>query len=347
LSFVLRDLEASSLSNRELDALVELMEEKCREDDPDDPLPSRERILAYFTIPDERACASWWAAWQDSRIAGVAEYSRRTSDENRQLGEVHIHTALARRRGGLARLFLRSIVDRASRDGVTVLVGGTGDGDGRGFCQRLGAEAAIADEIVQLKLDEVALADVERQEASLAQRATTQEALELLCFTDSIPEQHLSGFSELVNSVKPPLGTYRVQKEHSTPESLAACYAADVARGSHFSVIFARAVASGKFVGSSEIAWDHETPTHVWQFRTAVHADFRRRGIAHWMKVSMLRRLLEGRTARVFRAHRPDVNEPIRRLNERLGFRLYQKFWKWQIEVDKVADYLKASAASH
>jgi GNAT superfamily N-acetyltransferase len=340
LSFLLKEFEYTSLSDPELAALVGLMEEKCLEEDPDDPLPSRERILAYFAIPEEDVRVSRWAVWRDRELAALAEYTHLLTEENRDVAEACIFVARASRQQGLGRSLLLPTVEQARRDAVRTLVGDTGEGSGHAFCSRLGAEVAISDEIVQLRLAEVSLSDVERQEHTLAAKACAAEPLELVFFTDAIPEGHLPALAELFNASTPPTGGFRLQAEQRPSESIAARFAGHVARGSHFSIVIARAAASGRFVGSSHVAWDDNTPTHVWQYRTGVHPDYRRRGIAYWMKIAMLRRLLEGGKARVFRAHRPDVNDPIRNLNERMGFLPYQKSWKWQIDVAQVADYL-------
>ena len=74
---------------------------------------------------------------------------------------------------------------------------------------------------------------------------------------------------------------------------------------------------------------------------TGVFPKYRNKGLGRWLKAVMLERILEKRPkAKYVRTANADMNAPMLKINNELGFKPYIAECVWQVETDKVAEYL-------
>jgi GNAT superfamily N-acetyltransferase len=74
---------------------------------------------------------------------------------------------------------------------------------------------------------------------------------------------------------------------------------------------------------------------------TAVYPEYRNKGLGRWLKAAMLDKVLKGRPQVKFvRTGNADSNAAMLKINNELGFRPYLANTLWQVEIDRVQEYL-------
>ena len=87
--------------------------------------------------------------------------------------------------------------------------------------------------------------------------------------------------------------------------------------------------------------WNPNRPALISQGMTGVFPEYRNRGLGRWLKAEMLDRILTKRPqARFVRTGNADMNAPMMKINNELGFKPYIAECVWQVETEKVAEYL-------
>jgi GNAT superfamily N-acetyltransferase len=113
------------------------------------------------------------------------------------------------------------------------------------------------------------------------------------------------------------------------------------ARGNERWTLFAREAESGRFAGYTEVLWNPNRPEIISQGMTGVFPEFRNRGLGRWLKAAMLDRILAERPqAKFVRTGNADMNAPMLKINDELGFKPYIAEAIWQVETERVAEYL-------
>ncbi|MFQ5950497.1 MAG: GNAT family N-acetyltransferase, partial [Candidatus Geothermarchaeales archaeon] len=129
-----------------------------------------------------------------------------------------------------------------------------------------------------------------------------------------------------------------------TPDQVWGDRQRNIETGQRYWTYVARDPQTSKLVGFTEVTWRPETlgeDGHLWQADTGVLKDYRRRGIGRWLKVAMLDRILRKfAEARFITTESAEVNEPMHSLNRSLGFKVYNKFWSWELELTRLRNYL-------
>ncbi|MFH1184880.1 MAG: GNAT family N-acetyltransferase [Chloroflexota bacterium] len=101
----------------------------------------------------------------------------------------------------------------------------------------------------------------------------------------------------------------------------------------------------GRLAGVSEVYWNPNRPALLWQGFTGVMPEYRNRGLGHWLKAAMLRKILRERPeVEVIRAGNADSIAPMLKINRALGFKPYVAWAIWQVELDSVEKYLSSRA---
>ena len=98
---------------------------------------------------------------------------------------------------------------------------------------------------------------------------------------------------------------------------------------------------TGRFAGYTQVLWNPNRPEIISQGMTGVFPEYRNRGLGRWLKAAMLDKILAERPqARFVRTGNADMNAPMLKINNELGFKPYIAEVVWQVETEKVAEYL-------
>jgi GNAT superfamily N-acetyltransferase len=99
--------------------------------------------------------------------------------------------------------------------------------------------------------------------------------------------------------------------------------------------------ATGKFAGYTETVWNPNRPEVLRQDMTGVFPQYRNKGLGRWLKAAMLDKVLKERPqVKYVRTGNADSNAAMLKINTALGFKPYMADTLWQVELQKVLDYL-------
>jgi GNAT superfamily N-acetyltransferase len=130
-----------------------------------------------------------------------------------------------------------------------------------------------------------------------------------------------------------------------TPERLRQWEKNLLARGYQRWTFYLRHRASGKFAGYTETVWNPSRPEILRQDMTGVFPQYRNKGLGRWLKAAMLDKVLQERPqVKYVRTHNADTNAAMLKINTELGFRQYLADTAWQVELQKVLEYLNTHA---
>ena len=78
---------------------------------------------------------------------------------------------------------------------------------------------------------------------------------------------------------------------------------------------------------------------------TGVFPTFRNKGLGRRLKAEMLEKVIADRPqVKYVRTDNADMNAPMMKINSELGFKPYIAECVWQVETEKVSDYLTKNA---
>ena len=313
---------------------------------PDDPPRSLARARAYWeNFPAFVEQWNWLAVTAAGEVVGSSAVRVQRTRDNQHLASCSVAVEPQWRRNGIARRLLRPVAERARAEERRLSVFRTHSRvpAGEAFMRHIGATPGLSEDMNQLDL-----ADLDRPLLE-AWQAHAPDGFVLAFREAPYPEEELPAMAALTNMAMNEAPRDDLEKEdvNFTADEIRAWEAFLLGRGYHLWYIGARDKATGELAGGTEIALDPEEPTIVHQLGTGVYHRYRRRGIGRWLKAAMLQRLLEewpeGRFVRTANA---TSNASMLKINHELGFRLYQRSMDWQIETERVLEYLHASSVA-
>ena len=338
---------ASEKEYRAANAFGNIMRAEQLPDDP--PIPLAEEIQRWQNIPpfvDVRVWAASNADESGALASGLVEYLK--TENNQHLAEFQIQVHPEFRRRGIARQLLTQIANDARANKRTLLITNTTDRvpAGEAFMTRLGAERGLESHTNQLDLRDLPRDLIREWLARAPERAAGYE----LKFLDGpVPEEMLTDFIALFDVMNTaPRGTLQVEDFKMTPEQFRQQEASMAARGLAHWTFYAREKATGKLVGFTDTAWHPNRPMILNQRGTAVVPEYRGHGLGRWLKAAMLDKVLRERpSVRYVRTGNADSNAAMLKINFELGFKHYISQTIWQIQVDKVFEYLNQKEMTH
>lgn len=311
---------------------------------PDDPaIPLEENMQNLQTLPPFVE-VGLWAAWTPGQgeIIGLAEVVLLRLEGNQHLAQFDITVLAEYRRQGLGRQLLRRVVETAQQDGRRLLMTNTVDRvpSGEAFMRRMGAQKGLEAHTNQLRLDELERGLVKEWlrvgEANLAE-------YELGLWEGPYPDDKLQEVCELYDLTnQQPHGELEIEDMHLTPEQVRQMEANIFGRGNQRWTFYVLERASDKFAGYTETVWNPNRPEILRQDMTGVFPQYRNRGLGRWLKAAMLDKVLRERPEVKFvRTGNADTNAAMLKINQELGFKPYMAEAVWQVEIDKVREYLQ------
>jgi GNAT superfamily N-acetyltransferase len=316
-----------------------------RERLPDDPpVPLEETINNLRSIPPF-VDLKLWAAWNadQSEIVALGNIAILRMEENQHLAQFELTVQPEYRRLGIGRQLLGQIAGVAQQEGRRLLMTSTVDRipAGEAFMLRLGAQKGLVGHTNQLRIVDL---DRDLLERWLVAGQANLPEFDLGLWDGPYPEDQLPAIAELIDLTnQQPLGDLEIEDMHMTPEQLRQMETNLFARGSQRWTFYLVDRASGKFAGYTETVWNPNRPEILRQDMTGVFPQYRNKGLGRWLKAAMLDKVLKERPqVKYVRTGNADSNAAMLKINNALGFKPYTADALWQVELQKVLEYLGA-----
>lgn len=331
---------ASESEYRAANALNNAIRAEQLPDDP--PIPLDEMIQGIKNIPsfvDVRA----WAVWNidESAIVASASVSLLLMETNQHIAEFEIKVLPDYRRQGIARELLALIADITRSNQRRLLICNTNERvpAGEAFMRRLGAQKGLVGHWNQLDLRDLDRDLVREWQARATERASD---FEITIWDGPYPEEYIHDIVDLNNVMNTaPHDDLQVDDFNMTPERLRQQERSFFSRGMERWTMAVREKATGKFAGFTEVVWNRNRPQILEQHGTGVFPQYRNHGLGRWLKAAMLDRVLRERPqVRFVRTGNADSNAAMLKINHELGFKPSFSVCMWQVEIDKVFEYL-------
>ncbi|MBI3734355.1 MAG: GNAT family N-acetyltransferase [Chloroflexi bacterium] len=309
----------------------------------DPPMPLEEEIQRGRNIPPFVDVKFWATRRADSAeiIATALTAILRTGD-NEHVAQFEIEVLPEMRRQGLGRQLLARVAGTAKQEGRRLMITDTSERipAGEAFMRRLGAAMGLATHVNQLDLAELNHDLVRLWLEQAPQRAP---GFEIGFWPGAYPEEDLQAIAELNDVMNTaPRDRLEVDDMHFTPEQLRQMEQANAQRGVERWTMYTRETQSRAFAGFTDVYWHPNRPQILNQGNTGVFPRYRSKGLGRWLKAAMIEKVLRDRPeVRYIRTGNADSNEPMLKINTNLGFKPYQSQCVWQVETDKVLDYLR------
>jgi mycothiol synthase len=313
---------------------------------PDDPpVPLEETIQNLQSIP-QFIDFKLWAAWSpdQSEIVGLGNMVVFRTEDNQHIAQFDISVLPEYQRQGLGRQMLGLIADAAQKENRRLLMTNTVDRmpGGEAFMTRIGAQKGLEAHTNQLRI-----ADLDRGLIAdwLARGQRNLADFELGFWDGAYPEDKLQEVAELYELTnQQPFGDLEFEDMHMTPEQLRQVEKNIFARGSQRWTFYIIDRATGKFAGYTETVWNPNRPEVLGQGMTGVFPQYRNKGLGRWLKAVMLDKVLdELPQVKYVRTGNADSNAAMLKINTELGFKPYMADALWQVELEKVMDYLHSN----
>ena len=208
---------------------------------------------------------------------------------------------------------------------------------------RIGAEKGLETHTNQLRISELDTGLIANWLNRYQENITE---FELGFWNGAYPEEKIQDVAELYELTnQQPFGNLEIEDMHITPEHLRQMEKNTFARGNQRWTFYVIDRTTGKFAGYTETVWNPNRPELLRQDMTGVFPQFRNKGLGRWLKASMLDKVLKERPqVKYVRTGNADTNASMLKINNELGFKPYTAEILWQVELNKVRDYIRTSA---
>lgn len=310
---------------------------------PEDPPQTIEYIKQNWLSTPPVITEYHWLAWSTGgALIGRGEVDFFNMEENQHIGQVFIFVHPDWRRRGIGSQLLALIADEALAKNRRLLLGNLfeRDPDGQLFAQKVGAEIGLAAHTNELKLAEVDRSLVR----SWINRAHERANDYILEFWDGpYPEEDIDRASVMVGAMNQvPTGDLDIEHFKYTPQLIRQIEEMLFTQGIVRWTFVARHKPTGDLVGYTDIFWQPNKPHIAHIDATGVLEHHRNHGLGRWLKAAMIEKILEEKPeVLLIRTGNADMNAPMLKINNELGFKPSQANSVVQISVAKVKEYLQ------
>jgi mycothiol synthase len=314
-------------------------QEKMPEDPPRSLEASIKSARSWKLL--EKVTIEVWHVWEADTIVAELFIAAPFYDENRHLIDAELEVLAPYRQRGYAKGLLLKVIEMADTYNRTLAIDNTSSRIPAGalFAERLGASRGVETHTNQLELAEL---DKTLLETWMTNAKTSAKEFEL-GFWVGYPEEEITAVAtmlEVMNTA--PRDNLDIEDWKVTPEMLRQFDAYNKAQGVEFWMMYGRHQPSGELAGYTQTYWDPENPENLRQGDTGVLPKYRGHGLGRWLKAAMLQKVLAERPiVKRIRTGNADSNAPMLAINHALGFKPYIAETVWQIEIQKIKDYLQ------
>lgn len=339
MSFDVRSFEgpitdpAIHLAFNRFDNLVRAHEE------PSFPARRLDETKAILSEPPAHIDRSRWFALDGAVVVGAAQLDRDREDAaNAHLGWCVLGVVPERRSQGIGTMLAREVGAAAVASERTVVMGETTSlvAAGEAFAVALGAEAGLAAETSELRIDDIDSAQMD----AWTERGRSQEDRFRLFWVDGPwPEElrpEVVSLTIVMNDA--PFGDLDLNDQQFTVGALIGFE--DELRSRKIDRITAvvEEVATCRLVGFTQVFINPSFPDLLQQGDTGVFPEFRGLGLGKWLKAEMVLRVMaeRGEITRI-RTENASANAPMLAINHAMGFTHHHTNTIWQITSDQLA----------
>jgi GNAT superfamily N-acetyltransferase len=239
---------------------------------------------------------------------------------------------------GIAHKLVRFAYKHAIEYNKTRIIGSLTSEASRRFVQRIGGNEALAYQVNQLELKSVDWNLMTNWVVEGSQRSPDLSMNFYLSIPDSILEPYCTVYTEVLNQA--PRNEIIFGDEVYTPARwrIEEAKARDTGRTWISAVAIAK---NGDIAGLTDVGYEPSTPKIMFQYLTGVQADYRGRGLGKWLKAAMLLKIRdEYPDMEVISTSNTTSNEPMLAINEKMGFKKKLESYMFEVDVQKVKEYL-------
>jgi mycothiol synthase len=342
-TYNIQPINLRDASEREYAALSKAYNLIRAENLPEDPpIPMQDHITNWHNM-ETMIDIYTYAAWnpEQTEIIANGDIVIRHAEDNQHLAQFSIDVLPEYRRQGLGRQLLAILIDIAVREKRFLLIAETNDRVPAGeiFMNCMGAEKAMEGHTNQLNLSEVDRGLLLQWQERARQSASE---FELGFWNGPYPEEQIAAICELYKVMnQQPHGSLEVEDMQYTPEILRDHEKSLLANGSERWTFYACERATGAFAGFTDVIWKPNRPQILFQANTGVWPQYRNKGLGRWLKAAMLEKVLQDRPqVKYIRTQNEDTNASMLKINTELGFKPYMSRALWQVEAQRVLEYI-------
>jgi len=316
---------------------------RCELNPDDPPTPLEEDVQSARNIPafvEVEAHAVWNET--GSKILALCESAVYHTGDNEHMADFNIEVLPEQRQHGLGQKALGLVVGFAKKHERRLLVAFSTDRTTASavFLERLGARKGINSVTNQLKISEF---DTALVQTWLKQSAPHKAKFKLGLLDGPYPDEHINDIASLYQEVAnaQPRDDLEMEDMKFTPEFLRDIEKNVFAKGDHRWTLYLTDHSNGKVAGLTEVSWSPNRAMILYQGFTGVYPEYRSKGLGRWLKAEMMHKILNERPEVEFiRTTNSNSNAPMLKINIEMGFKPYRANTIWQVETEKVEEYL-------
>ncbi|MFW9923364.1 MAG: GNAT family N-acetyltransferase [Candidatus Thorarchaeota archaeon] len=339
--YKISEFDPTTASNEILDSYFELLDSLFLEINQEDPKPPRELLLKEVRDPYPLYENHWWLVHYEQKIVGLGHisFTKSTSpvfEQNKHIVYAFVRLHADHRGKGLGTQLTKLIVNKAiEHKDIVYLHSTTKWNSGKKFCEKLGGKLAIQHTENRLQMNEINW-DLMNEWREQGKSIAKKENIHLQIF-EVVPEDILEEFCKFYTEVdnQQPRGELEMQSKIS-PESRRLQEERYAKKNCNWYTIITREE-NGEISGLTEIVFIPETPYRIDQELTGVKQEFRGRGLGKWLKAEMMYYIKEKYPdVKYIRTGNADVNAPMLAINNRMGFKGFQKNYAYKFTLKEL-----------
>lgn len=341
---VFTPIDMRNATEHEYECMSEFKNILNREYRPDDPpFPLEENVQGWKNIPQFVEYEAY-LLWNETaaKIIAQCDIAIYNTGDNEHMADFSIEVLPEYRRKGIARQALRLLLPFAKKRQRRLLLAFASDTIPAAamFLERLGAQKGLETRINQLKVSEFDNGLVQRW---LEQSEPMKSEFELGIWEGAYPDSYIDAIATLFQDVAndSPRDNLDMEDMKFTPEIMRQMEQGMFARGNLRWTMVLTDRTNSKLSGLTEVIWNPNRKMIVNQGFTGVYPEYRNKGLGRWLKAEMMNKLLrEHPEVEFIRTTNANSNAPMLKINIEMGFKPYIANTVWQVETEKVENYL-------